>query len=312
MSDGAEVVLVVNPTAGAGRAARVLPALEAALREGGLRIATKRTSHAGHATQLVREALAGGAKGIAVVGGDGTLHEATNGFFDDKGAPLAKDAWLAPLSAGTGGDFRKSLGHDEEPLEAARRLARKEPRAIDVGWLEHVGDDGFPAARVFLNIASFGLGGVVDRLVNEGPKWMGGRAAFLFAAARGAATYKPQRVRVTVDDAPPRESKILNVAVANGQYFGGGMHVAPEAKLDDGLFDVVWMNEASFVRNALDTPKLYRGTHLSLPHVALARGTRVHAESVDGAAVLLDVDGETPGRLPATFTIKKGALLLRA
>lgn len=312
MTDGAHFVIVANPTAGAGRAGRRLAAVEEVLRAGSERFETRLTTRAGQATTLVRDALRGGASGVAVIGGDGTLHEATNGFFDEGGAPIAAHAWLAPLSAGTGGDFRKTLGHDADPVTGARRLLSAVPRPIDVGWLAYVGNDGTPAECAFLNIASFGLGGVVDRLVNTGPKWMGGRAAFLYAATRAAATYRAPRVRVTVDGAAPRESKILNVAVANGRFFGGGMQVAPHAELDDGVFDVVFLDETGFVTNALATPKLYRGTHLSLPHVHSMRGRVVHAEPVDADAVLLDVDGETPGRLPATFTVKPGALLLRA
>ncbi len=315
---GAPMIVVVNPRAGAGRAEARLPAIEAALRARGARFEVRPTARSGDATRIVREVLAAGAPGVVVVGGDGTLSEATNGFFDEAGAPVRPGAWLAPLSAGTGGDFRKTIGSPNVTAngrgigEAVDRVLSARARPIDVGWLRFVKDDGTPGARAFLNITSFGMGGLVDRLVNDAPKWLGGGPSFFVGALRALARYRPQRVRVTVDEEAPFEVTILNLAVANGQFFGGGMHVAPRAAIDDGLFDVVTMEDVGTARSLGLTPALYRGTHLTRPGVRFARGKRVVAEPVDaGEAVLLDVDGEAPGRLPATFEMRAGALLLR-
>lgn len=311
-------VLVVNPRAGAGRAERWLPRLSRALREAGASFDVARTSGPGDATAIVREALGRGMRGIAVVGGDGTLNEAVNGFFDEAGRPVASDAWLGPLSCGTGGDFRRTLGSTNLGLRADRiealatRMLWARPRAIDVGWLEFVGHDGRPARRAFLNIASFGVGGIIDRLVNDAPKWMGGTPAFLLGTLRALRTYEPQRVRLALDDEPPRQTRIVNIAVANGRFFGGGMMIAPQATIDDGLFDVVGL-EMSVRESLALAARIYRGTHLGREGISFGRARRVHAEPVsEGDPVLLDVDGETPGRLPATFTIRPGAILLRA
>ncbi|MFN9808115.1 MAG: diacylglycerol/lipid kinase family protein [Deltaproteobacteria bacterium] len=310
--------LVVNPRAGAGRGGSVLPRVERTLRALGAELCVERTEGPGDATRLVRRALRAGARGVAVLGGDGTLSEATNGFFE-AGEPVRPDAFLAPLSAGTGGDFRRSLGAANVGSGAlgvediVRRVWDAAPRPIDVGHLRYVGNDGSERERTFLNIASFGIGGLVDRLVNDAPKWMGGGPAFFVGAARALARYEPQRVRLSVDDAAPCEARITNVAVCNGRFFGGGMHVAPGARLDDGLFDVVTLH-ALGMRAALGlAPHLYRGTHLGRRGVELARGRVVVAEPIDPSEqVLLDVDGEAPGRLPARFEIKRGALLLRS
>lgn len=311
------LTLVVNPRAGAGRGADVLPIVERTLRELGAVPTVVRTAGPEDATRLVREALRAGARGIAVIGGDGTLSEATNGFFE-AGEAIRADAFLAPISAGTGGDFRKSLGAgnvgsgEASVEEIVRRMWSARVRPIDVGHLRYVGNDGREQERTFLNITSFGIGGLVDRLVNDAPKWMGGSAAFFVGTVRALGRYQPQRVRVTVDDGMPREALITNVAVCNGQFFGGGMHVAPEAQLDDGLFDVVTMHALGLRAAARLTPRLYRGKHLGQPGVDHARGRVVVAEPVDPSEhVLLDVDGEAPGRLPARFEVKKGALLLR-
>ncbi len=311
------LTLVVNPRAGAGRGADVLPVVERTLRELGVSPTVVRTAGPEDATRLVREALRGGARGIAVLGGDGTLSEATNGFFE-AGEAIRPDAFLAPISAGTGGDFRKSLGAGNVGTgkasveEIVRRMWSAKVRPIDVGHLRYVANDGSETHRVFLNITSFGIGGLVDRLVNDAPKWMGGGAAFFVGTVRALGRYQPQRVRVIVDDAAPREARITNVAVCNGQFFGGGMHVAPEARLDDGLFDVVTMHALGLRAAARLTPRLYRGTHLGQAGVEHVRGRVVVAEPIEPTDhVLLDVDGEAPGRLPARFELKKGALLLR-
>lgn len=310
-------LLVVNPRAGAGRAEKHVPALTRALRDAGARFDVARTSGPRHATTIVREALQRGAGGIAVVGGDGTLSEAVNGFFDGEGRDLGGDAWLAPLSCGTGGDFRKTIGSVNVGARGAgiealvRRMIDAVPRAVDVGWLEHVADDGRPAQRAFLNIASFGAGGLVDRLVNETPKWIGGTPAFFLGTMRALARYRPQRVRVTLDDGAPRETEIVNLAVANGRVFGGGMQIAPEAAIDDGLFDVVGL-EMSVRASIRLTARVYAGRHLGQPGVTFERARVVRAEPVvAGDVVLLDVDGEAPGRLPATLTVRAGAVRLK-
>lgn len=276
------------------------------------------TTRAGDATRLVREALKAGTEGIAVVGGDGTLNEASNGFFEPDGASIDTKAWLGPISCGTGGDFRKTLaatnaGNSDAAMEAlVERLVTSHVRPIDAGWLTFVADDGSPAGRAFINIASFGLGGLVDRLVNDAPKWMGGTPAFFVGSLRGAVRYKNKNVRVRVDDELPRETRVSNMMVANGRFFGGGMQVAPRAELDDGLFDVVGIEDLSFADQLRLAPHLYAGTLLGRKGITFTRGRVVVAEPVDpDDHVLLDVDGEAPGRLPARFELRAGAIRLR-
>ena len=288
------------------------------MRARGLEYRLVLTGASGHATSLVREALIAGTSGIAVVGGDGTLNEATNGFFHPDGKPIDTNAWLGPIPCGTGGDFRKTLLHaDAGGTDAAmealvERMITSKVRPIDVGWLEFVANDGSKAGRAFINIASFGLGGLVDRLVNDSPKWMGGTGAFLIGALRAASRYQNQAVRITVDGELARETTIANLAVANGRFFGGGMQIAPRAELDDGLFDVVGIENVDLATQMLLTPHLYAGTLLGRRGVTFTRGRVVVAEPVDPRDhVLLDVDGEAPGRLPARFEIRAGAMRLR-
>jgi YegS/Rv2252/BmrU family lipid kinase len=269
------------------------------------------TTGVGDATRLAREALRAGYEMVVALGGDGTLNEVVNGFFDAD-APINPDAILGQVPAGTGGDFRKTAGIPKEIGAAAAALKGTASVRADVGRLTLVDAAGRPASRHFINIASFGMGGLVDAIVNRSSKALGGKASFFLATARAALRYKNQRVRLTLDGGPPQELAIYNVAIANGRYFGGGMHVAPTARIDDGRFEVVVLGDFSATEAALKIRHLYKGTHLGLPKVSHWQARHVTAEPVDPTAqVLLDVDGEQPGALPSTFELLPGAVTLR-
>ena len=266
------------------------------------------TQAPGDATRLAREALRAGAERVVAIGGDGTVNEVVNGFFDEAGAPIAPDATFALLPFGTGGDFRRTLGMPTDPAAAARVIAEGRRRRIDVGRLGFTLASGERVHRMFANIASFGVSGVVDRLVNESSKRFG-RLGFMLATARATWSYKNQRVQLTFDGTDRIEATINTVAVANGRYFGGGMMVAPQAELDDGRFDVVAMGDFGFGDLLKSGRRLYQGTHISMDKVTSRRARVVEAEALEpGAVVELDVDGECPGRLPARFELYAGAL----
>jgi diacylglycerol kinase family enzyme len=187
-------------------------------------------------------------------------------------------------------------------------IAAGERRKIDVGKLGFVATDGSPATRMFANIASFGVSGVVDRLVNESGKKLG-RLSFLWATARATLSYTNQRVQLVFDGKDRVEATINTVAVANGRYFGGAMMVAPHAEVDDGAFDVVAIGDLGFADLVTSGRRLYKGTHLTMDKVTTRRAKVVEAEGIDpGAVIELDVDGESPGRLPARFEIVPAAL----
>jgi len=267
-----------------------------------------RTTGPGDATRLTREALRAGAERIVAIGGDGTVNEVVNGFFDDAGKPIAPEASFALLPFGTGGDFRRTFRLPVETADAAAVIAANQRKKIDVGRLTFVATSGEQAHRMFANIASFGVSGVVDRMVNESGKRFG-RLSFMVATARASWAYKNQRVQLTFDGADRVEATINTVAVANGRYFGGAMKVAPDAEVDDGLFDVVALGDFGFGDILKSGRRLYKGTHVTMDKVTTRRAKVVEAEPVDpGAVVELDVDGETPGRLPARFEILPAAL----
>ena len=268
------------------------------------------TTGPGDATRLAREALHAGAERIVAIGGDGTINEVVNGFFDDKGAPIKPDASFGLIPFGTGGDFRRTMAIPMETAEAAAVIKANKTKRIDVGKLQLTKRGGGTQLRMFVNIASFGVSGVVDRLVNESGKKLG-RVSFMLATARATWAYTNQRVQMIFDGDPSTrvEATINTVAVANGKFFGGKMKVAPDAEVDDGLFDVVAMGDLNFGDLLKSGRRLYAGTHIGMDKVTTRRARIVEAEPIDPkATVELDVDGEAPGLLPARFEIVPGAL----
>jgi len=304
--------VISNPSAGSGSAVRRLPTLKRLLEDREIQAEFVETAAPGDATRLVHEARADGVECLAVMGGDGTLNEVSQGYLDADGQPLPGPD-LALIPSGTGGDFRKTYGLGATLEEAVERLATAKPRPLDLGLLEVTAHSGQTIRRAFLNITSFGLGGLTDRLVNAGPKWIGGRAAFFVGSLRAWLSYTNAPVRVRVDGEILLEAPIVNVAIANGQYFGGGMKIAPDAVPDDGLFDIVAMHDMTRAQGVALAPRIYQGTHLGQPGVRFARGSSISAESlVPRAEVLIDMDGETPGRLPFSARVARGALKIRA
>src|SRR5690348_2291672 len=266
------------------------------------------TQAQGDATRLTREALRGGAERVVAIGGDGTINEVVNGFFDERGLAIAPAASFAVIPFGTGGDFRRTVNMPVELADAAAVIAANHRRQIDVGKLEFTATGGGRALRMFANIASFGVSGVVDRLVNQSSKRLG-RLAFAVATARATWSYKNQRVQMVFDGRDRVETTVNTVAVANGRYFGGAMMVAPDAELDDGMFDVIAMGDFGFGDLLKSGRRLYKGTHLTMDKVSARRARVVEAEPIDpGAVIELDIDGENPGRLPARFELLPAAL----
>lgn len=303
--------IVINPMSAGGETRRRWPEVEAALRDALGEFRPLFTERSGHATELARTALREGARLVVAVGGDGTLNEVVNGFFEGD-RPVAPEAVLGILPLATGGDCIKTLGTSRRLAEAAHTLAHGTPRAIDLGRLEYLQHDGTRATRYFINITSFGIGGLVDRYVNQSHKLLSGKASFFLATVRASLTYRNARCRITLDDGPVIQQPIYIVAVSNGRFFGGGMKIAPDAEMDDGQFDVVTIGDVSMVTMLRHSSKIYRGTHLGLPHVSVQRARKMVAEPVDaGDEVLLDVDGEAPGRLPARFEIVPRAIRIQ-
>ena len=304
------VAVLLNPAAGSGSAARRAPEVVRSFREAGVVAELFETKGPGDGARVVRASAEAGFDCVAVLGGDGTFNDACQAFIDERGEARPGPA-LGLIPSGTGGDFRKTFGLGTSTAEAVARIVNSPARRVDLGLLEVTSDGGTVVHRAFANIMSFGLGGLTDRLVEAGPKWIGGKGAFYLGAVRGLLAYRNAKVRVRVDGELFVESPIVNVAVANGRFFGGGMMVAPNADVADGRFDVVAIGDLTRVQTLGLTSHIYEGTHVGRPNISQTRGAVVEAESVDGGEVLVDMDGETPGRLPLRARVAPAALELR-
>ena len=305
------VALLVNPAAGGGAGRRRAPALARALTRAGASADVFETRGPGDARRIVDECRQNAVDVIAVAGGDGTLNEVGQAYLDRDGRPVAGPP-LALLPIGTGGDFQRTLGADDDLDRAVERVLTLEPRAFDLGVLRLTTLAGATELRAFLNITSFGLAGLTDRIVNGGPRWLGGRATFYLATVRALATWRNPPVCVHVDGTLWLESSVVNVMIANGRYFGGGMKIAPDADPADGLFDVVAVGDLSRLQTLGLTRAVYAGTHVTRPMVTTTRGVSVEARAAIGSdVVLIDMDGETPGRLPLSATMAPGAIWIR-
>jgi diacylglycerol kinase (ATP) len=303
------VLVIANPRSRAGATGEKLPDVERALRRQGLAYELVCTQRPGHATEIARARRE--VEVIAVVGGDGTLNEVAQSYLNEQGEVLPGPE-LAIIPSGSGGDFRKTLDLSGSIDEAAAQIRFGRPRAIDLGVLHAIDHQGRPLLRAFVNIASFGIGGAVAELVNAGPKSLGGRATYLFGTLRALATYKNVEVRIRVDGAAFYEGRVFAVAIANGRYFGGGMKIAPHADPTDGKLDVVVLGDMSRTDVIALAPKVYSGAHLGQAYVSLGKGSSIEAEPIHAwTNVLLDVDGEGPGRLPVRATVRPGALTIR-
>jgi YegS/Rv2252/BmrU family lipid kinase len=303
-----ETLIVVNPTSGGGRTEKRWPQIERVLAGSGLDFQVAFTTGPGDATRIARRGIREGRSLIVAAGGDGTISETAAGFFSE-GAPIPGPTRFGVLPTGTGGDFRRTFDIPIDPAAAARVLVGGAQRRIDAGLVRYIDHGGHPEQRVFVNIADAGIGGDVVRRVNTGPKSLPGPVTFYLATVRSLLAWRNRPVAVTVDGLR-RELVAQQVVVANCQYYGGGMRIAPMAVPDDGLLDLVLIGDVNLVENARGLGKLRKGTHLEerSPKWMVFRGRRVEVESP--YPIPLDVDGEGPGTLPASFEVIPKALTL--
>ncbi len=305
MLDPERTLVIANPAARGGRVGRNWPELEARIRAvlGPVRFA--KTAGPGDAATIAEEAARSGVTTVVSYGGDGTHGDVAGGLMR---APRDARPSLGVLHAGTGGDFRRMLadGHDLE--KACARIAEGAPTAIDVGRVEYVADGGARGERYFLNLASVGMSGLIDRLVSDGGNRLGGTLGFAVSTLRAQVVYRPPRLRVEVDGVVRDELRAHIVCVANGRFAGGGMMFAPEARLADGLFEVVAIETASLPRMLPMFAAIYRGGHVRSSLVRTWRGREIRVTPVGAGDARMDVDGEAPGDAPAIFHVHEREL----
>jgi len=319
-------LLIVNPACGARGAAHPLPRVLAAVEEVLGDVAIRYTARRGHAQDLAFEGTREGHYPIVAVGGDGTLSEVINGVL---AAAKARDraegsglAFPAPavglVNLGTGGDFRRSLGIGPGYEQCLEALALGRERTVDVGRALFAARDGARVERYFVNVLSAGLGGLVDRYIEDMPAFLGGRAGYYLASLRAVAVSKEQPLRARITWQGETREEVIPaylVAICNGRWFGGGMDVAPMALPDDGRLEVVTITAHSKPYLARRVRSVYAGRHLQEPTVHHFPCERIELRLESAMAerrFLLDVDGDALGSLPLEVEVVPGLLRLRA
>jgi len=290
------LVLIANPRAGRGKVGAHLPEIERTLRDAGLDYRVVRTTHPGHATEAARDALRRGERYLVAAGGDGTVHEVVNGMLED-GRPIAPDAVLGVVAAGSGCDFVRSFGLPGDAVQSARHLAGDRVRHIDLGRVTYSAGPA-EVTRYFPNIAEAGLGAAVVARTSGLPGFLG-PAKYFCGFWLTLPRFRPATVRVEADG-HAYEWRAHNVVVANGRFYGGGMHISPKSEPDDGILDVLVMaGPKSEAFTAL--PKVYRGTHLPHRNIVELRASLVRVEA--DPPFPIEADGEYLGTTPATFEV---------
>ena len=321
-------LVIATPSAGRGRTGRDLSHLVSALRDalGELDVVT--TSAARQATELAAAAAAARRPLVVSLGGDGTLHEVVNGLMQAREARADAHRGAADLPAlglvatGTGGDFGRCLGIPHGVKDYLAALGSGAERAVDIGRARFTGADGSPVERYWINVLSAGVGGFVDRYATDAPGFVGGRVAYAQATLRAIVMCRrvTLRCRAQLPDGREVERQLNShaVAICNGTTFGGGMRIAPMARPDDGLLEVIALETRTRWRLIGRFLTVYAGTHLQEPGVShfscrALELTPVQVEAPRPRAGLfpLDIDGEALGDVPLRVELVPHAVRVR-
>jgi YegS/Rv2252/BmrU family lipid kinase len=298
------MVLICNPKAGGGGAGRAIPEVRRHLDDRDLDYELVLTEGQGHATELTRRALEQGCRFVVAVGGDGTIHEVVNGLIHDDRA-VNPDAVMGVVAAGTGADFIKTFGIPSMAGHAVAHLDGGESFPIDIGKVMYT-KGGVTATSYFANVAEVGLGAEVVARADRLPRWLG---PTLYVVAFWLAIRKHEMAEVRVDLVDRTyEGPMNNLVVANGQFFGGGMKIAPKAAPTDGVFDIQ-IEHARKREEIAVMPRVFRGEHV--PHPDIFEAKRVRASIESARPLPIEADGELLGHTPASFEVLKDAIRLK-
>lgn len=294
--------IIVNPQSDKGRTGKKWKEIKAGLKSALSEFKYEFTEKPFHAAELSRAAIKDGTELIVGVGGDGTMNEIANGFYENRKA-INPETILGIVPSGTGSDFSRSL-YIPSSFKKAMQIITDGPNAvIDTGSARFKSQDGKEQERYFLNIGDFGIGGEVVRSVNQN-RQKRKTSSYLRCMVSTFFSYTQKKLRIHIDDEQIPDDDYLIGAIANGRIFGKGMKFAPQARVDDGLFDIVLvkgMKALEFFKNAW---RIYNGSHLSHPKISLYRGLRVDVQALDkDQDVLIELDGEQLGTLPASFEL---------
>lgn len=292
--------IIVNPVAGASSTHRKWRIIKKLLERVGLNFDYDYTDGIGHAIELAKDAANDGYPWVVAVGGDGTVNEVANGLLHVTDSITA----LGVISTGTGSDFIRSIGVSQQYTEACTSLSQWQKSLIDIGVVEYH-HNGQSKKRFFVNAAGVGFDASVVEATEHLPKAFGGTIPYLTGLIRTLFTYQNRSIVLRTDNRLEMK-RVLSVVLANGRYFGGGMNIAPDAHLDDGLLDMIIVGDIGKLELLKALPMVYRGTH--------GKHSKVSIEKVVGISIdsekhlLVHADGELLGKTPAKFWLIPAAL----
>jgi diacylglycerol kinase (ATP) len=299
-----KAIVIANPRSGKGRVGKDPESFKAILASADLDFDLRLTERRGHATELAREALEEGHRFLVAVGGDGTIHEIVNGMMGDEG-PRNPEAVLGLLAAGSGSDLIKTFGLPSDPVDAVKHLEGDRVFPIDIGRVRYR-DDGQEKSRYFANIAEAGFGAEVVIRAEPLPRFLG-RVRYLLSFWMSLIFFKIKNGKVKLDSGT-YEGPLTNLVIANAQFFGGGMHIAPKAHPADGKFDVL-IQKGTKRDYIAGITKVYKAEHLPSPVIGEHHSARVE---VEGEGLLpVEADGEVLGTTPAVFELLPEALKIK-
>ncbi len=302
--------VIVNPVSNQGKTQKRWSQIKEALRTFLKEYKYEFTEKPQQAIEISRVAIKEGTELIVGVGGDGTINEIANGFYENQNI-INPEAVLGIMPSGTGCDFSRSLNIPSCFKRALEIITQPKTLKIDIGRIRFKSHENKDNERLFLNVTDFGIGGEVVEHMNINR--MKHKAAHYFKSVITTfMKYSSKRLLIRIDGKDIPVDDYMIGAVANGKIFGKGMKIAPEAELNDGLFDFILIKKMTKVEFFKNFIKLYMGTHMSHPKVEMLHGKRIEAVSVGDQKVLIEVDGEQLGKLPAVFDIIPHSLLVKS
>jgi len=306
------VMVVCNPVSGMGRGEERLGLVRRTLQRAGITHTAEMTTARGDAMRLAYSAARAGCSAVVVIGGDGTLFEVVNGVMGPARIEPASNPHISVaiglVQAGRGSDFGRSIGVPSDVQAACDRLLSGRTRLVDLGHVAYTSFSGRPRASYFINAAGMGFDAEVTVRANAAPRVLGGTVPYLSSLLTTLVKYRNKRITVSVDNETAYQARANSIVVANGQYFGGGMKIAPDAELSDGELDIVTLGDLGKVDLVRNVPRVYDGSHTTHPKVDVRRARSVEITSPD--RVLLQADGEVLGTAPARFRVVPQALKL--
>lgn len=299
-----KIHFIINPASGGGSTGKTWAQMRSYIESKLGTFSFEFTANKGHGIDLAKRAAEKSVEKIVAIGGDGSISEIVSGILLSGNTNVV----IGVLNLGTGGDFCRTLGIPGDIKLGLEKIKSGSVISSDIGKVSFTDNSGSLAMRSFINIAGCGMSGEVVRTINQSKKIFGGFSYYV-SSLKNLFTYQNKRVRILADEMPEKMFTSVTVAVCNGQYFGGGMRVAPNAQISDGMFDVVIMEDWNLWEKLKYSPRLYNSTILSCPKITHFRAKKIVILPQEGEnEVYIDCDGEDVGTIPMTLEILPSAV----